>query len=302
MKQQARLWRVGAFLAAIAIIAGGWLLAIWPQLQQAERVHLEAQEAMTTNARHQQELDELKAEFRDIEALRTEFSEKRVRVPSRIDTTWLGVEIEALAKQTGVRLFSVTFDEPALFQPIRAITTPIDNMAVIPVRVQANGGFPSALRFLQAVQYQERLFAVHRIQWEIPRSSGITIWGHAFVLIDKDQPKIDTDLRVELQDIKASTAVLSAFKEAVRGQLTKVADAIEGYAAANSGSYSGAQSAPDVRDALVESQGVIRLSVDDTGASFQLTVLFLPLAMNNAVGWDSATGGFKGWDGNAFRP
>ncbi len=95
----------------------------------------------------------------------------------------------------------------------------------------------------------------------------------------------------------------AAWRSEVETDLRNIAIAVDTYATTNGGSFDGVASDAAVQDALdrhAGSDGRKTYTVVDTdsGRSYTISVTHNELGISGAVGWNSATGGFVGWNGN----
>lgn len=97
----------------------------------------------------------------------------------------------------------------------------------------------------------------------------------------------------------------AAWRSEVETDLRNIAIAVDTYATTNGGSFTGVNTDAAVQDALARhagSDGRKTYTVaDDNGRSYTISVTHSELGISGSVGWNSATGGFVGWNGNALR-
>jgi len=189
-----RIFTIVAVLVMVAAVAGGWFLAIGPQLAVAseadsQRGLVEAQNAATAAA-----IAALAKEQEDLPDLETTLSALQRAIPLDIAAPAFIDDINALAIRSGVVVSAITVATPLAYvapageapeattdeasgeadtaeAPVveidpnapPAVTNGLvtsDNFVLIPVTIEAKGTYAQALDFLNGLQFGERLFLV----------------------------------------------------------------------------------------------------------------------------------------------
>ncbi|OIQ81243.1 pilus assembly protein, PilO [mine drainage metagenome] len=210
-----KLWTVGAVSVMVAIVGGGWLLGIQPQLTMAAnadrtRVGVEAQ-----NSTNEALLVRLKRDYQGIDALRQQLDSLRVAIPADAQMSTFVKELNILASTHKVTVKSITVNDAKPFTLAgtpsngaqKAPTNPKINPAnfvVIPVQFSVTGTYAKVLDFVHDVQMGPRLFlvatlssaassnspgvvALKKAVVSSPGTVDATIGGFVYVLLESGQ-------------------------------------------------------------------------------------------------------------------
>jgi Tfp pilus assembly protein PilO len=167
------MWVIGAVLAMVVIIAGGWFIGIAPQLAIATSAKNERSNVMAANARNQILLAKLKRDYQNIDALENQISNREESVPPIAETPSFVTELNTLANARGVTLKSFAVSDAKPYTPITqgSAGTPASssqvnpkitpkNFVIIPVQIAVSGDYGKVLDFVNDVQLGRRLFLV----------------------------------------------------------------------------------------------------------------------------------------------
>ncbi len=193
-----KMMLVLAAVAAVAIVAGGLLLGIQPQLAQAASDRAQRAQIEKTNDVNRAELARLQAAQQQLPALREELTALRASVPSSPDTAAFMREVYAVATESDVTVSNIATGNPVAYSPPKAATEPVPssapmaaataaptadaspatpvapaavtdpkvtsaNFSTIQMSIAVKGNYDQALRFTSGMQHGSRLFLVNGI-------------------------------------------------------------------------------------------------------------------------------------------
>jgi Tfp pilus assembly protein PilO len=213
-----RIWMFGVALAAVVIVALGWLFGISPTLAQAELASSQAQSADAQNAAQQIALVKLKSQYDKLPELNTELTKLQLAVPATATLDDFLDQLQQLAQSTGVTITGFTAAEAGLYggaaaaapkpaatsAPIPsgsatpsatpAATAPAssvtDRLFSVPVTITVKGSPDQVMAFTDASQKGTRLFLVTSDGFtgsrSNPQDDGGTLTG--FVFVARDTP------------------------------------------------------------------------------------------------------------------
>jgi Tfp pilus assembly protein PilO len=179
----------------VAVVSGGWLLAIQPALDSASAAETSRQHVRAQNDAMLAQLTVLEAAHGDLPALQEELGRLTASIPYTDDSSALLQSIEELARKAGVVVDGVTLADAQPYaapQPVEAgsaaaatvesadivpgVTEPPNplmpatderitpaNFVLVPVTVAVSGSFNEVLDFVEGVQTGSRLFLVHQL-------------------------------------------------------------------------------------------------------------------------------------------
>lgn len=170
-----RLWVIGAMLAMVVTLAGGWLIGIAPQLAVATSANADRANVMAANARSEILLAKLKRDYQNIDALKNQVSTLQESVPTSADISSFVTELNSLANARKVTLKSIAVSDAKPYTPTTQAaatktttasspqTNPkitATNFVTIPVQIAVTGDYGKVLDFVNDVQLGRRLFLV----------------------------------------------------------------------------------------------------------------------------------------------
>lgn len=170
-----RMWVIGAILAIVVTLAGGWLFGISPQLTAAATANSDRANVMAANSRNEILLAKLKRDYQNIDVLKNQVLTLQESVPTAADVSSFVTELNSLANARKVTLKSITVSDAKAYTPTTqaaaAKTTPSGspqtnpkittvNFVTIPVQIGVSGDYGKVLDFVNDVQLGRRLFLV----------------------------------------------------------------------------------------------------------------------------------------------
>ena len=178
-----RLWIIGAVLAIVALISGGWLIGISPQLALANTANTERANVVVANATNEGVLAKLKKDYLNIDALKSQLSTLQDAVPTSASISSFVTELNTLANTRKITLKSITVSDAKAYTPAtqasQAAGSPqtnpkitAANFVIIPVAITISGDYGRVLDFVNDVQLGQRLFLVSSLSSTGSTDSG----------------------------------------------------------------------------------------------------------------------------------
>ena len=106
-----RMWMLGVALAAVVIVALGWLFAISPTLAQADQASAQADNTNSQNSAQQIALVRLKAQHDKLPQLQAELAKLQVAIPETVNLDDFLDQLQDIAQSTGVSITTFTAAE-----------------------------------------------------------------------------------------------------------------------------------------------------------------------------------------------
>lgn len=206
-----RMWMLGVSLAAVVIVALGWLFAISPVLAQADLASSQAQSADAQNAAQRIAIVRLKGQYEKLPELRADLAKLQLAVPETSNLDDFLDQLQQLAQSTGVTITNFTADEatpyggvpgaapaPTKTETPQADGTPTapakssagvkDRLFTIPITIVVKGSPGQVMAFTDASQKGNRFFLVTTDAFtgsrDHPEDDGGTLTGFVFVVKD----------------------------------------------------------------------------------------------------------------------
>ncbi|MEK6648034.1 MAG: hypothetical protein AABY37_01815 [Actinomycetota bacterium] len=171
-----KVWIIGAILVIVAIVGGGWMIGIAPQLATIANANQNRANVQIQNATNQALLARLKKDYQNIDGLKKELDSLRVAVPASAEISTFVTELNTLANSHQITVKSISVNDAKSYTPIApapastsdkapgetAVNTKITaaNFVVIPVQFSVTGNYAKVLNFVHDVQVGPRLFLV----------------------------------------------------------------------------------------------------------------------------------------------
>lgn len=199
-----KIWLIGAVVAMVAVVAGGWFLGIQPQLAAAASAELQRSQVAAENARQTAALDKLKSDYAQLPALKSDLTALRSSIPEGTDLPSFVDQVTALCISTGATFtgyttaaslpyaLASTTNPPASPTPAATpapsgqptatpaptpsatpgpgappVTNPLvndKNFVATPLTITVQGGYTNVLDFIKGLQTGRRLFLVTNVQ------------------------------------------------------------------------------------------------------------------------------------------
>lgn len=155
----------------VAIVGGGWLIGIQPQLTIIASANQNRANVEIQNATNEALLARLKKDYQGIDDLKKQLDSLRVAVPADAEMSTFVTELNTLASSHQITVKSITVSDAKPYTPAatpsngtrQAGTNPkitAANFVVIPVQFSITGTYAKVLDFVHDVQTGPRLFLV----------------------------------------------------------------------------------------------------------------------------------------------
>ncbi|HEX7405508.1 MAG TPA: hypothetical protein VF307_06250 [Candidatus Nanopelagicaceae bacterium] len=176
-----KTWVMGAVLAIVLIIGGGWLVGIQPQMSAIADANQKRTTVQLQNATSQALLVKLRKDYEGIDKLNQQLNLLRVAVPSSAQISTFVTELNTLASSHQIIVKSISVSDAKPYSPSVATTGSAQsttttnskitsaNFILIPVQLSVSGPYAKVLDFVHQVQIGSRLFFVSMLS-----SSGST--------------------------------------------------------------------------------------------------------------------------------
>ena len=223
-----RTWMLGVALAAVVIVALGWVLGISPVLTQADLASAQAQTANAQNTAQQVALVKLKNQYDNLPKLSADLKALQLAVPETSNLDDFLDQLQQLAQSTGVTITGFTALEATLYGggaaapavPVPTATpgssasaspsaspsatpateTPAasvtDRLFSVPVTIVVKGTPDQVMAFTDASQKGTRFFLITADAFtgsrDHPEDDGGTLTGFVFVVRDAPAPVTTT--------------------------------------------------------------------------------------------------------------
>ena len=158
-------WYLGAALASVLVLVAGWFLLVGPQRGTAEELNAEADAKIAANAATQQQIEDLKAQYKDLPALEQQLAAVRARIPNTPNMPSVIRNLSKNAASAGVKLAAFTPDEP---QPLTQLAGEAEDYGLqdpgqvnaYGVTLNVTGRFANVRLFLSSLEQMQRSFLV----------------------------------------------------------------------------------------------------------------------------------------------
>lgn len=174
-----RTWGVLALLAVVAIVAGGWFLALSPQKSKVSSLHDQTAQQQDTNAKLQSQIALLKKQQSQIPAEQARIAQIKGRIPETPQVTTYVRTLTSLAAATHVELVSIAPAAPTLVKLANAQpqssgssggsagtgvpTTDAANLSTISISISVVGDYYNVQQFLSKLEDTQRATVVSSV-------------------------------------------------------------------------------------------------------------------------------------------
>lgn len=196
-----RKWVWGSTLTSVVIFAIGWMIGIQPQLTKISVANQNREVVIAQNLRDEVLLAKLKADYQNIEVMRSDLLRLRTSVPMQAEISTFVTELNSLANIHEVTVKSITVNDAKPYTPntggsspesTGAVTDPrisSNNFIVVPVQFSVAGNYSRVLQFVRSVQTGQRLFLISNFgstgstKSEASGKVDSTVGGYMYVLL-----------------------------------------------------------------------------------------------------------------------
>jgi Tfp pilus assembly protein PilO len=165
---KAQTWYIGTAVVAVLVLVAGWFLLVAPAKSNASDLQAQADSVVQQNAATQVQLDQLKAQSKNLPAQEAQIAAIQTRIPTNPALPTLIRTLSDQAKAAGVSLDSLTPGTPTLASGSTTGTatattaTPVapGKVSQIPVSLKVTGNFANVRLFLNGLESMQRAFLV----------------------------------------------------------------------------------------------------------------------------------------------
>jgi Tfp pilus assembly protein PilO len=160
-------WYAGAVAASAVVLAGGWFVLVSPQKASVDEIVAQTATVNNANARTEQQIAALKAEFTQLPQLQSQVALIRQHIPQTPNEPTLLRTVTKAASTAGVNLSSITIAAPSVMQSGTATGGATGNQFAIPgqmsqisLSMTITGNFADTRLFLNSVEGMQRVMLV----------------------------------------------------------------------------------------------------------------------------------------------
>lgn len=206
MNTKTTAWVAGAVVAATAIAAAAWFVAINPTFGQAATQRQAAADQRDHNDLLRMQIDRLKADYAHLDEYKAQLADLRTKVPTTGDLAELTRQIQTLADTSGVTITDMSPSIPVVVAPAAApqpaptessdgtatgsdstnssagatdgstaaaTETGLDGFYTIQLQLTSVGTYQQTITFLDSLQQSmARLYVVYRVDAQSLDESG----------------------------------------------------------------------------------------------------------------------------------
>jgi Tfp pilus assembly protein PilO len=198
-RNRAVVW--GSALVSVVIFAVGWMVGIQPQLNRISNANQQREFVVAQNAKDEVLLAKLKADYLNIDVMRSDLLRLRTSVPTQAEISSFVTELNSLANIHEVTVKSITVNDAKPYTPNTGGTSPestgavtdpritSNNFIVVPVQFSVAGNYSKVLQFVRSVQTGQRLFLISNFgstgstKSEAQGKVDSTVGGYMYVLL-----------------------------------------------------------------------------------------------------------------------
>jgi Tfp pilus assembly protein PilO len=161
-------WYIGTAVVAVLVLLAGWFLLVAPANSNAADLTTQADAVTAQNAATQVQIDQLKAQSKNLPAQEAEIAAIRTRIPTTPALPTLIRTLSAQATAAGVSLDTLTPGTPTLAAGGTATTatgtgnSPVapGRVSQIPISMKVTGNFANVRLFMNGIEQMQRSFLV----------------------------------------------------------------------------------------------------------------------------------------------
>lgn len=218
MKLDNRVWYLLSAVIAIAIVVGGFLVGIQPQLAAASASAASLSQVQAQNAALKTKEQSLATAAKEMDSLKSTYAGLQAQIPGDVEGSAFLTELNTLTDSTGVTLKATQFSQQRAYTPAAAAAaaaattttgstaspspsatpaaapsvapgTPLSNplitsknLVMIPVSIQVTGTTAQTLAFASALREQPRLMLITSVADSKTVPDNLTSDGYGMTL------------------------------------------------------------------------------------------------------------------------
>ncbi|MEO8775252.1 MAG: type 4a pilus biogenesis protein PilO [Candidatus Nanopelagicales bacterium] len=159
-------WYIGTAVVAVLVLLAGWFLLVAPAKSNAADLSTQADGVVAQNAATQVQIDQLKAQSKNLPAQEAQIAAIRTRIPTTPALPTLIRTLSTQATAAGVSLDSLTPGTPTLAAGGTATTatgnSPVapGRVSQIPISMKVTGNFANVRLFMNGIEQMQRSMLV----------------------------------------------------------------------------------------------------------------------------------------------
>jgi Tfp pilus assembly protein PilO len=159
-------WYIGTAVVAVLVLLAGWFLLVAPAKSNAADLSAQADSVVAQNAATQTQIDQLKAQSKNLPAQEAEIAAIRTRIPTTPALPTLIRTLSAQATAAGVSLDTLTPGTPTLAAGGTSTTStgtaPVapGQVSQIPISMKVTGNFANVRLFMNGIEQMQRSMLV----------------------------------------------------------------------------------------------------------------------------------------------
>lgn len=159
---ETRKWTFGAVAVIVVLLMASWFLLISPKRSEAADLTAKTDEQISTNAELTTQIAVLKQQSKSLPKQEAKLAELQSRIPVDAQLPTLLVELNDVARKSGVAIVSLNPATPVTLGTAAAPGTALapDQLAGINVTLQVEGGYFEVQQFVNALEGMQRAFLV----------------------------------------------------------------------------------------------------------------------------------------------
>lgn len=185
-KHRLTLIVIGVF--GVAIVLGGWLVGVQPQLDRIDAANEQTASLTQLNDVQQAKNDALAADNERLGEFSADLAAKQQEIPASRAQQELINQIDAAATSAGVTVKDLRFAPASLYVAPAAveISGPSSGALVdVPLTLTAQGDRPQLEAFVAALQQSSRIVTIESSQYSGGDQTALTLTGTTWVLMPR---------------------------------------------------------------------------------------------------------------------
>lgn len=181
-----RLSLIVIAVLAIAILFGGLVIGVQPQVERMNRADAQAETLAATNDIQEARNRALASDNANLDAYKSDLASREAMIPSARSQQELINQIDAASTSAGVSVRSLTFDAAAPYSPPAGvkITGPSSSTLVaVPLTLAADGERAKLESFVKRLQASGRIVTLGASQYTGGDVDALTLTGLTWVLL-----------------------------------------------------------------------------------------------------------------------
>lgn len=171
---------------AIAVVFGGWLVGVQPQLDRIEAAKSQTASITQINDAQQARNDALAAENERLDEYKKALAEKQQEIPAQRAQQELINQIDAAATAAGVTVKTLRFDIATAYEAPAGVEAPTPSsgtLVAVPLTLTAAGNRAKLEDFVGRLQGSQRIVTLSSSKYTAGDETTIDLSGTTWVLL-----------------------------------------------------------------------------------------------------------------------